>query len=245
MSYLACRKCKKFHVISAENPLSFDKCENCGGILEFAGNKRELQFILNNIEMPKITYDKICTACKSKNPRETGTCLYCGNSQFMLHYDENSINNFNVAMQKISVNNSNNTKLNSKKPNRIGNILLSLIIGITDFIFLTILGINLVLGEVTSVNMELIQAHFVPLSIVVFLSLFIAGILSIFVIPKSNYKQSFLISALIGMFVGASCGIISSNIMIALGGLILFGAVSGFGGIIGSLLIKKLSKKMI
>lgn len=248
MCYVVCRNCKRYTKVDGSAPLSFDKCENCGHLQEFAENDKELQYILKGIEKPKVTYNKRCKACNSINPRETGTCLFCGSTEFYYQYDMNSLNQYQKTMSGLTnpyipQQNSNNTK---KVHINLGFRVFSLFIGLTDFIFFLLIGIQLVLGDINiTVNpLSIVSQHFQPLLAILIISLFLSGLLSIFAMPRMSYKDSFKIGGTLGIIIGIVTGILSKNVQVFILGVILFGILTGIGGLVGEYIVQAITKKI-
>lgn len=252
MNYIVCRNCKHFSQVNANVPLNFDKCENCGHTLEFAGDERELQFILRDIELPKVSYNKVCSVCKSANPRETGACLYCGSTSFQLQYDLDSINKYQQSLNNLDENNKEFIKQEvtvNQSSMSMGWIfkIFSVFIGLIDFLLFASLGIELFIGDVNLLStnpMIFAQQYFNEILLITVCSLLIAGILAIFVLPKMSYKNSFLTSAMIGVIIGVITGILSKSLLVFVMGAILFGILTGIGGLIGEVLVRKLIRRI-
>lgn len=260
MSYVVCRNCKRFVRVNENAPLVFDKCENCGHTLEFASDEQELQLILKGINLPEVSYHKVCSVCKSINPRETGSCLYCGSTKFQLQYDLNSLKQY-----QDSINNINRTYINQEGSNQFPNQqirinpqiasvswtfrLISVVLGIIDFFFFALIGVGFIIGDetipsTTATMMPFIMQNIQSLTIVLIASLIIAGILSVFVLPRMSYRQSFQNSSLIGIVVGLITLAVSKNITVIVVAVIGCGLVTGFGGLIGEVIVQQLSKRL-
>ena len=252
MTYIVCRNCKRFSKVNVNLPLNFDKCENCGHTLEFAGDERELQFVLNDIDLPKISYNKLCSVCKSVNPRETGACLYCGSTSFLLQYDLDSVNKYQQSLDNLNNNGNEFIKQESAITQGSKNInwvfkIFSIFIGLIDFLLFASIGIELFIGDVNLLSgnvMLFTQKYFIELILITISSLIISGILSIFVLPKMSYKNSFLTSASIGIIIGIITGIISQSPLVFIIGALLFGCLTGIGGVIGELIVRQLLRRV-
>lgn len=253
MSYIVCRNCKKFVEVDDLIPLNFDKCDKCGHTLEFAGTNSELQLILNDIYLPEVSDKKICSDCKSENPREAVYCLKCGSTSFQLQYD---IGGFNQNMAKMG-NNTNEegipnsaiiiqTGLPSFSPkNSILFRLFSLIIGLIDFFFFALIGVQLVLGssEMPADILAFVTQHLTPLMIVISVSLVLAGLMSVLVIPKMTYRDSLETSSTIGLVVGIATILASKDILTIIVAMVFCSVLSGIGGLLGEFIIHKLLRK--
>ena len=252
MSFIVCRSCKKFVEVDEKLPLNFYKCENCGHTLEFAANETELKMILNDIILPEISYNKICASCNSLNPRETGACLHCGSTNLHLQYNLDSIPNFN----DLNVNNletdskTTQTIIIQSKPvisprNSLIFRLFSLMIGLVDFFFFSLIGIQLVLGsaELPADVMAFATQNMYPLMAVICMSLILAGIMSVMIIPRMSYKDSMEISSSIGIVVGLITFIATKDLYTVILSIIFCSILSGIGGLIGEFIIHKLSSR--
>ncbi len=263
MSYIVCRNCKRFVEVNSYAPLSFDKCENCGHSLEVANNQMELGCILNNIEIPKVAYEKRCKVCKSKNPRETGACLYCGSTDFNLEIEESSIRKYNEDLKRVNQQNNfqyipnPGSTFNQQQNQRVsGNLnsenfiyrIVSLIIGFIDFLFFSMLGLSLILGDnplpqTPELIFSFVQMNITSIALVIVISLLLAGIFSTFVLPSMSYSSSFKLAIFIGFVVGLSTLTVTSSIIITIFSMIICGLITGIGGVIGEFLVHKLLRR--
>ncbi|OED30076.1 hypothetical protein NL43_05005 [Methanosphaera sp. WGK6] len=238
-------------------PLVFDKCENCGHTLEFARDEQELQFILRGIDLPQVSYNKICSKCKSINPRETGSCLYCGSTDFQLQYDLESIQKYNESINRLS-DNSESQQLQGQPQIIINpqNVkvnwlfrLIALIIGVIDFFFFSFVGLSFIFDEntvptTTAGMMIFVTQNVQSLMLVIIASLLIAGILAVFILPKMSYKDSFQTTSLIGIVVGLITLMVSRDVAVVLISMIVCAIITGIGGLIGELLVQKLFRRL-
>ena len=264
MSYIVCRNCKKFVEVDENVPLNFDKCDNCGHTLEFASNDTELNMMLNNIFMPKLSYTKICASCNSLNPRETGACLHCGSTNLRLEYDLDSFNdsqqmhfpdNLNDSQQMHFQDNLNkgvNTRTiiirtgpSFSPKNSLIFRSLSLLVGLIDFFFFSLLGIQFIMGssEIPSDLMAFATQNMYPLMGVIGLSLILSGIMSVMIIPRMSYKDSLETSSTIGIAVGLITLIATRDIVTVIVSIVFCSLLAGFGGLIGEFIIHKLSSR--
>jgi RNA polymerase subunit RPABC4/transcription elongation factor Spt4 len=249
MSFIVCRSCKKFVEVDETLPLNFDKCDNCGHTLEFAVNDMELKMILNNLTIPDVSYNKICASCHSLNPRETGACLHCGSTNLQLQYDLDSISNFNGfgTDGKNGLDNTQTIIIQTRPAVSPRNSLLfrlfSLMIGLVDFFFFSLIGIQIILGssELPSNVMAFATQNMYQLTAVISLSLILAGIMSVMIIPRMSYKDSIEMSSSIGVVVGLVTLIASKDLLIVIMSIILCSILSGIGGLIGEFIIHKLT----
>lgn len=247
MSYIVCRNCKKFVKVDEKAPLNFDKCDKCGHTLEFAGNDTELNMMLNDIVIPKISYQKVCASCKKLNPRETAACLHCGSTKLQLQYDMESIQNSqNLILNK----NEQPTQTiiiragsNFNPRNSILFRLFSLIIGLIDFFFFALLGIQLLWGseEIPADLMAFATQNVQPLMIIICISLILAGIMSVMIIPKMSYRDSLETSSTVGMVIGLITLIASKDLLTVVISIVFCSILSGIGGLIGEYIIHKLT----
>ena len=251
MSYIVCRSCKKFVEVDEKLPLSFDKCDNCGHTLEFAVNDMELKMILNDVIIPEVSYNKVCSSCHSLNPRETGACLHCGSTNLHLQYDLDSIPNFN-GFDLNKNNDSNNTQaiIIQARPtfsprNSLLFRLFSLMIGLIDFFFFSLIGIQFIMGssEIPSNLMAFATQNMYPLMGVICLSLVLSGIMSVMIIPSMSYKDSMEISSSVGIVVGLITLIASKDLITVIISIIFCSILSGIGGLIGEFIIHKLTNR--
>lgn len=249
MSYIVCRNCKKFVEVDDLTPLNFDKCDKCGHTLEFAGTNADLHFILNDIIVPEISYQKICSSCKSSNPREAAYCLKCGSTSFQLQYDIESLNKIQKGMNINSADiNPQPTiiiktgKSTFSPKNSILFRSFSLLIGLIDFLFFSLIGVQFVLGssEMPANVMAFVTQHLTPLMLVISVSLILAGIMSVAVIPKMSYRDSLETSSTIGLVVGIATLLVSNDIVTVIVAIIFCSILSGIGGLLGEFLINKL-----
>ncbi len=246
MSYIVCRSCKKFVEVDDKLPLSFDKCDNCGHTLEFAANDMELKMVLNDIVVPQISYNKVCTSCNALNPRETGACLSCGSTNLRLQYDLDKIQNMGSNFEE---NNGDNPTIIIKAAprfspkNSIIVRLFSLMIGLVDFFFFSLLGIQFIIGSSKVPNDLMLFAtqNMYPLMAVISLSLILAGIMSVMIIPRMSYRDSMELSSSIGMVVGLVTLIASKDLLTVIVSVIFCSILSGVGGLIGEYIMHKLS----
>ncbi|HIJ15527.1 MAG TPA: hypothetical protein HA277_03905 [Methanosphaera sp.] len=251
MSFIVCRSCKNYVEVDEKQPLSFDKCEKCGHTLEFAENESELKMILNDVTIPKLSYNKICFSCKSVNPRETGACLHCGSTDLHMQYDLNSFPEF-AKFNNNQANDSNNTQtiIIQASPqftpkNSLLFRLFSLLIGLVDFFFFSLLGVQLILGssELPSDVMAFATQNMYPLMGVICLSLILAGIMSVMIIPRMSYRDSMEISSSVGLVVGLVTLLASKDLLTVIISVVLCSLLSGIGGLIGEYIIHKLTRR--
>ncbi|WP_455646182.1 hypothetical protein [Methanosphaera sp.] len=257
MSYIVCRNCKRFIKVNENMPLVFDKCENCGHTLEFACDEQELQFILRGIDLPQVSYNKICSKCKSINPRETGSCLYCGSTDFQLQYDMESIQKYNESINRLSGNSGDQQVqgqpqiiINSQNvsPNWLFRII-ALIIGVIDFFFFSFVGLGFIIDEntiptTTEGMVSFVTQNLEPIMLVIIASLLIAGILAMFILPKMSYKDSFQTSSLIGVVVGLITLMVSRDIAVVVISIVMCAIITGIGGLVGELLVQKVFRRL-
>ncbi|WP_303235343.1 TIGR04086 family membrane protein [Methanosphaera cuniculi] len=278
MSYVVCQNCKRFVQVNPYAPLSFDKCTNCGHTLEFARSPTELQLLLHGIEMPEVSYKKICKVCKSENPREVGSCMYCGSTEFNLQYDPESVKKYNESMieaQNMQLNNLKQTgdanippeyadqmnknpnpnpqviintevKLDKSKQFMFG--IISVIMGFIDFIFFVTLGLFLIAGdnipETTEALVPFITQNMTSLSIIVVVALLLAGLIPIFIMPKMSYKNSFKMSAIIGVVIGICTLFVGYDPLVCIISMLIAAILTGLGGVIGEYIIHKLTNTL-
>lgn len=252
MSFIVCRNCKKFVKVDVNMPLNFDKCQNCGNTLEFAGDNNDLNYIINDIEIPKVSSNKICASCHSINPRETGTCLFCGSSSFLLQYDADSVNKYNKSVNDIQqrgnaiiIQTSDNV---TKLPFFIK--LISIIMGLVDFFFFAFIGLQMTidLSAITSLSPAEAITFLTPyannIALVIVVSLILSGILATFIIPKISYKQAFKLTSVIGIVIGLSTLYLNMDIGILIASVIFCGLFTGIGGMIGEAVVHFLLSKL-
>ncbi|RAP44643.1 hypothetical protein [uncultured Methanosphaera sp.] len=257
MSYIVCPNCKRFVKVNDSAPLAFDKCENCGHVLEFAADEQELQFILRGIELPKISYYKICSNCKSVNPRETGTCLYCGGTRFQLQYDMDSVNKYNQSIRNMAGVSSTDSQQNNTHQfsyTSQGDIhtnwlfrVVAMILGVIDFFFFALVGLGFIVDESnlpssTAEIMTFVSQNMESLMIILVGSLLIAGILAVFILPRMSYKDSFTTSSTIGLIIGIITITVSRDVLVILSSIVVCGIITGIGGVIGEFIVQKLTK---
>ncbi|AWX32527.1 hypothetical protein [Methanosphaera sp. BMS] len=247
MSYIVCRNCKNVVIPDESQPLNFDKCHNCGHVLEYARDNTELNCIMNNIEIPKIAYHKICAKCHSLNPRQTGMCLFCGSTRFLLQYDANSVNNYNKSIENLSDNPEMVVMVHNQ--HNLASLflkILSVIVGLFDFLFFFAIGIEYTLGlaNVQKNPMLAVSQNYATISLILVLSLLLAGFLISFVLPRVSYKDSFKLSSLVGIIVGLSTVLVVKDIPMMLIAILFCGFLSGLGGFIGELLVHKILNRM-
>lgn len=244
MSYIVCKNCKKILEVADDIPLNFHKCEDCGHVLKFAGDANELNCIINDIEIPEITYEKICSSCKSLNPRQTGACLFCGATDFQYQYDADSVRRYNESVSNLK----NPTQIVVTKP--LSGItssffkIISILVGVFDFLFFFFIGVEYTIGiEIAQQNpMAVAMQNSTLLSLILFSSLILAGFLVSFVLPRVSYKEVFKISSCVGIIVGCVALVSMGDILLGLVAVLIFGVASGFGGFLGELLVHKILK---
>lgn len=250
MSFIVCRSCKKFVEVDEKLPLNFDKCDNCGHTLEFAVNEMELKMILNDVLIPEVSYNKVCGSCHSLNPRETGACLHCGSTNLHLQYDLDGIPNIDGI--NLGNNDLNNTQAiiiqarpNFSPRNSLLFRLFSLMIGLIDFFFFSLIGIQFILGssEIPNNLMAFATQNMYPLMGVICLSLILSGIMSVMIIPRMSYKDSMEISSSVGIVVGLITLIASKDLLTVIISIIFCSLLSGIGGLIGEFIIHKLTNR--
>lgn len=248
MSYIVCRNCKNFVEVDEKVPLNFDKCNNCGHTLEFASNDAELNMMLNNIIIPKLSYNKICASCNSSNPRETAACLHCGSTNLRLEYDLDSINDTQQIPFTENLNEEGNTRTiiiraGSFSPkNSLIFRAFSLLVGLIDFFFFSLLGIQLILGssELPSDVMAFATQNMYPLMGVIGISLILAGIMSVMIIPRMSYKDSLQTSSTLGVVVGLITLLATRDIVTVIVSIVFCSILAGVGGLIGEFILHKL-----
>ena len=247
MSYIVCRNCKKFVTADESQPLNFYKCQNCGHILEYARDDNELNCIVHNIEMPKMSPHKICATCQSLNPRQTGMCLFCGSKTFLVQYSYEGVDDYDRSIESMVDNPDMVVKVYDQR--NMANFflkLLSVIVGLFDFIFFFAIGIEYTLGlaNVQKDPMAIISQNYMTVSLVLILSLLISGFLISFVLPRVSYKDSFKVSSVVGVIVGLSTLLVVKDISLIIISMLLCGFLSGMGGLIGELLVHKILNRM-
>lgn len=247
MSYIVCRNCKKFVTADESRPLNFDKCQNCGHVLEYACDDNELNCIVHNIEMPKVAYHKICTTCSSLNPRQTGMCLFCGSTTFLLQYDTNSVNRYNKSVEELNNNADLVVKVYDQR--NMANFflrLLSVIVGLFDFLFFFAIGLEYTIGlaNVEKNPMMIATQNFATISTILVISLVLAGFLISFVLPRVSYRDSFKMASIVGIIVGLSTILVVKDIAMIILAIAFCGILSGLGGLVGELLVHKILNRM-
>ncbi len=220
-------------------------------MLKFAKDETELKFLLSGIEMPEVSYEKVCKSCKSENPRQTGACLYCGSTDFALKLDEDSVKRYNQSMQNAQnikiITPGQNAQASLSGPGRIIFYIISLFIGFIDFLFFSMIGVSMVLGntpmpETTEAIMAFATQNMTSLSIVVVASLLLSGIFAVFVLPSMSYKSSFKLAVAIGLLIGLAIMFMSGNILYGFISMLLCAVLTGIGGVIGEFIVHKLNK---
>lgn len=252
MSFIVCRNCKKFVKVDVNVPLNFDKCQNCGNTLEFAGDSNDLNYIINDIEIPKVSSNKICASCHSINPRETGTCLFCGSSSFLLQYDADSVNKYNKSVSDIQERGNAIIIQTSNNVTRIPFFVkvISIVMGLVDFFFFAFVGLQLTidLSAISSLNPADVIAYITPhannITLVIVASLLLSGILATFIIPKISYKQAFKLTSVIGIIIGLSTLYLNMGIGVLIASIIFCGLFTGLGGLIGEAVVHFLLSKL-
>lgn len=247
MSYIVCRNCKNVVIADESQPLNFDKCHNCGHVLEYAGDDNELNCIMNNIEIPKVAYHKICASCHSLNPRQTGMCLFCGSTGFLLQYDANSVNQYNRSIENLADNPEVVVRVYNQR--NMANLflkILSVVVGLFDFLFFFAIGLEFTVGlsNVEKNPMLIASQNFVTISLILVLSLLLAGFLISFVLPRVSYKDSFKLSSMVGIIVGLSTILVVKDISMIVLAILFCGFLSGLGGLMGELLIHKILNRI-
>lgn len=252
MSYIVCRNCKNYIEVDETIPLSFDKCQNCGHILEFVANENELNMVLNDIQMPKISYNKICLTCHSLNPRGTVACLHCGSTNLHFQYDMESFQDFQESsgiQTNIDLSQPEKTIILQASPNfSPKNSLIfrifSLLIGLIDFFFFSLLGFQLIFGSTVLPTdvMTFATQNLTSLMLIISLSLILSGVMSVLIIPKMTYKDSLVTSSTIGVVIGFITLIASRDLVTLLVSIILCTILTGIGGLIGEFIIHRLTR---
>lgn len=253
MSYIVCRNCKNFFEVDESQPLSYEKCEKCGHTLEFAGDYPELRMILDNIQIPEIKYNKICASCNAINPRESPFCKKCGSTEFYLQYDMESIRRHNDAVDDVFQNSAQNPngptivvkQVNFSPKKSILFRIISLMIGLIDFFFFTMIGIQLLFGssEVPTDILAFVSQNLTPLMVIISLSLILSGILSIMVFPKMSYRDSAEVAATIGLVVGLSTVLVSKDFLVVLVSIVYCIIFSAIGGLLGEFIVNKIFRR--
>ncbi|RAP53199.1 MAG: hypothetical protein BZ138_01540 [Methanosphaera sp. rholeuAM270] len=252
MSYIVCRNCKNFVEVDEKVPLSFDKCEKCGHIMEFAPNNTELNIVLEDIQVPELSSQKVCMSCHSMNPRETGACLHCGSTNLHFQYDFESFKNFqkvNGIQNDLDLTNQANTIIIQASPTfspkrNILFRLFSLMIGLIDFFFFSVVGLELVLGssEFPADIMAFVTQNLYPLMAIISVSLILAGLMSVMIIPKMSYRDSVETSATIGVVVGLITFVVSKDLLTLIVSIIICTILTSIGGLIGEYIIHRLTR---
>lgn len=118
-------------------------------------------------------------------------------------------------------------------------------IGLVDFFFFSLIGIQLVLGsaELPADVMAFATQNMYPLMAVICTSLILAGIMSVMIIPRMSYKDSMEISSSIGIVVGLITFIATKDLYTVILSIIFCSILSGIGGLIGEFIIHKLSSR--
>ncbi len=250
MCYIVCPNCKRVVQISLDQPVQFDKCGECGHTCELAVDDQELQLLLQGIHLPTVAYRKICAKCHSVNPRQTGICLFCGGRNFHLQYDPQSIANYNKEMKNVRIVRGPNGVPGRANMASTGMYkVLAIFMGLIDFFFFASIGLEYVIGDqalpsTTEAIAPFISANFTSLLIVLVIALLLAGIISVFVLPRMKFRDAFQMSAVIGIIVGVFTILVSRDIFIVIISIIACGAVSGIGGLIGESLMHLLSRRL-
>ncbi len=255
MSYIVCRNCKKFIEVDESRPLNFDKCENCGHTLEFACNNTELQMMLNDVLIPQISYNKVCASCHSVNPKETASCLHCGSTNLQLQYDLESIQQYQNDKQNMGIDaiNMGNTRTiiiksgeNFSPKNSIIVRIFSLIIGLVDFFFFSLIGIQYILGssELPSDVMAFATQNMYSLTLVISVALVLSGLMSVMIIPRMSYRDSVETASTLGIVVGLITLIAAKDLLTVIVAIVLCTILTSIGGLIGEFIIHKLTRRL-
>lgn len=251
MSYVVCRSCKKYVKVNENIPLNFDKCDNCGHKLEFAGSDNELNMVLHDVKLPEISYNKVCADCHSLNPRETGACLHCGSTNLRFQYNMDSLKDFqnvNSSVDGGDVNQQPQTIIIRANPNfspknSILFRIFSLIIGLIDFFFFSLVGIELMFGtsQIPADVMGFVSQNIVSLSLIIAIALMLAGLMSVMIIPRMSYKDSVETSSTIGVVVGLFTLMVSKDLISIIISILICTVLTSIGGLIGEYIIHKLT----
>jgi len=82
-----------------------------------------------------------------------------------------------------------------------------------------------------------------PLMGVICLSLILAGIMSVMIIPRMSYRDSMEISSSVGLVVGLVTLLASKDLLTVIISVVLCSLLSGIGGLIGEYIIHKLTRR--
>jgi len=168
-----------------------------------------------------------------------------------MQYDLNSFPEF-AKFNNNQANDSNNTQtiIIQASPqftpkNSLLFRLFSLLIGLVDFFFFSLLGVQLILGssELPSDVMAFATQNMYPLMGVICLSLILAGIMSVMIIPRMSYRDSMEISSSVGLVVGLVTLLASKDLLTVIISVVLCSLLSGIGGLIGEYIIHKLTRR--
>ncbi|WP_323735403.1 hypothetical protein PXD04_05695 [Methanosphaera sp. ISO3-F5] len=220
--------------------------------MEFVPNNTELNMVLNNIHIPKVSYNKICLSCNSMNPRETGACLHCGSTNLHFQYDLNSFQDFQKStglVSDIDFSDSNKTIIIQANPNfspknSILFRIFSLIIGLIDFFFFSLVGFQFILGssELPTDIMAFATQNISSLMLIISVSLILSGIMSVLIIPKMSYKDSLTTASTVGVVVGLITLFASKDLLTLIVSIVICTILTGIGGLIGEYIIHRLTR---
>ena len=76
--------------------------------------------------------------------------------------------------------------------------------------------------------------------IVLIVALFVSGFLSIFILPKMKYKDSFMLSGLLGLIIGLITIITTTDILVIIPSMVLCAIITGIGGLVAQFIVHKI-----
>jgi hypothetical protein len=90
--------------------------------------------------------------------------------------------------------------------------------------------------------MAFVTQNLYPLMAIISVSLILAGLMSVMIIPKMSYRDSVETSATIGVVVGLITFVVSKDLLTLIVSIIICTILTSIGGLIGEYIIHRLTR---
>ena len=94
--------------------------------------------------------------------------------------------------------------------------------------------------NILDISQTIVQGYFNMMMIVLIVALFVSGFLSIFILPKMKYKDSFMLSGLLGLIIGLITIITTTDILVIIPSMVLCAIITGIGGLVAQFIVHKI-----
>lgn len=212
MSYFVCEECSKHYEINeGKSSFSYEKCK-CGGKLAYHDT---LNGIKNSHQSPNNSKIK-CSECGHENTEDSKVCPNCGN---------------NLGAE---------TRKTFNKPLKGGISWLGIAAGFGFLLIGSLFSVLAIFGTNIPTKPEDIPYNFlIAFGIIAMVLAVISGLISSYIGDSIKFKNGIINGGLVGVILGLLVGVTSGSIAF-LGVIAVFGSLSVLGGILGTILKRRM-----